>query len=194
MAEKKTRKQQAEETKRHIFSTALRMLNEQEFDSIKIRDIVREAGVSIGTFYNYYTTKVDVFYETYHLADEYFAQTVAPSLSQESVRERIFLFFDYYARYSCEFTSLALTKLLYNSNNKSFDRQVSVGMLPILVDLMRQGVASGELHSDETPEEMGQFLIVAVRGQVYHWCTNEGSYDLREAVQKFVARLLRAYQ
>lgn len=191
--EKNSRKQQAEKTKRQIFDTALELLNQREFESITIRDIVKAAGVSIGTFYHYYNSKLDVFYETYQLADDYFAAEVVPLLNQPTARERILCFFDYYAYYSGEYTGLSLTKLIYNSNNKCFDREAPEGMHPILIGLVKDGLKRGELRTEETPEEVAQFLLIAVRGQVYHWCTNDGAYDLREAVRSFVEHLLRIY-
>lgn len=196
MAEERkiTRRQQAEKTKRHIFNVALELLEDRAFDTIKIRDIVNAAGVSIGTFYNYYKSKLDVYYETYQLADEYFDEVVAKQLTPGAADEKILCFFDHYARYSSELTGLSLTKILYNSNNKSFDRRSAVGMRPLLTEIIRQGVEKGELHSEETVEQMQQFFMIAVRGQVYHWCTHEGSYDLMDAVGRYVTKLLKIYR
>lgn len=192
--EKKTRKQQAEDTKHLLFDTALELLNTRGYESITIRDIVQAAGVSIGTFYNYYQSKLDVFYETYQLADCFFTEEVAPRLVQDTVYEQILCFFDYYAYYSSEHTGLSLTKLIYNSNNKCFDRRSPEGMHPMLTALISEGMERGELQPDCSAEEFGQFLFIAVRGLTYHWCTNEGSYDLRQATRTFVERLLRGYR
>lgn len=191
--EKTGRQKQAEETKRHIFEVALRMLEQQGFEAIKVRDIAEKAGVSVGTFYNYYETKLDVFYETYTLADEYFAQVVAPSLTQETARERILEVMDQYARYSCELTELSLTKLLYNSDNRWFNREAQAGIVSTLRDQVAYGLDRGELRGQETPEEIAQFLMIAARGLVYNWCTKNGDYPLRPAMREFVERLLRAF-
>ncbi len=191
---KKTRKQQAQETKRHIFDTALELLNQREFEQIKVRDIVKAAQVSIGTFYNYYETKLDVFYETYQLADEYFEETVASLLIQETAYERILCFFSYYARYSCEVTDLSLTKILYNSNNKRFNRPGDRGMRSVLRAQVQYGLDRGELHTDEPAEQVAEFLMIAARGLVYNWCTQDGGYDLPAAMKQFISRLLIAYR
>ena len=117
-AENKSRRQlQAEQTKDNLFIAAVELLTEKDFDDITIRDIVARAQVSIGTFYNYYSTKMEVFYETYRIADHYFTETVAPLLSQGTVLERIMAFFDYYAHYSSDLTDMRMTKLLYNPDN-----------------------------------------------------------------------------
>ena len=57
----KTRRQlQAEQTKDKLFEAAVSLLAEKDFEQITIRDIVAKAHVSIGTFYNYYSTKMDL--------------------------------------------------------------------------------------------------------------------------------------
>lgn len=190
---KKSRRQQAEETKRHIFDVALKLLDEREFEDIKVRDIVKAANVSVGTFYNYYNTKLDVFYETYQLADEYFAKTVAPALIQTTARERILYFFDEYAKYSSEITDLSLTKVLYHSDNQCFDRVTSEGMRQVLEDQVRFGIERGELPAMLAPDEIADFLMIAARGLVYNWCTKNGGYPLRPAMARYMARLLQAF-
>ena len=188
---KLTRKEQAAETKQLLFDTALKLLDEKEFDKITIRDIVAAAGVSIGTFYNYYNTKLDVYYETYIIADEYFETVVKKDLAEYTEpMEKLLHFFDAYARYSSEITSLDLTRILYNSANKCFDRSSDTGMHPLLTSILEEGMEQGVFRTQKTSLWLGQFLMISVRGQVYHWCTNDGSYNLRQAVAEHIRMLL----
>lgn len=192
--ENKSRRQlQAEQTKDNLFHAAVALLTEKDFDDITIRDIVARARVSIGTFYNYYSGKMEVFYEAYRIADHYFAETVAPLLTQETAPERIMAFFDYYAHYSSELTDLRMTKLLYNPDNTFFSRDPHQGMVGVLIDILRRGLDERTLVGEDSAEEMAQYLMIAVRGLVYNWCTCNGSYDLAAATQKFVHRLLAYY-
>ncbi len=191
---KLTRKEQARETKQLLFNTALKLLDEKDFDQITIRDIVKKAHVSIGTFYNYYATKLDVYYETYLIADEFFETTVKENLLKVTdLREKVLLFFDYYAKYSCEITNIKLTKILYNSRNKCFDRESETGMMPLLTSIFEEGLEKDIVHSDMNAKEISLFLMIAARGQVYHWCTNDGSYDLRQAVKRQMTLLLKIF-
>ncbi|MCD8324884.1 MAG: TetR/AcrR family transcriptional regulator [Clostridiales bacterium] len=190
---KLSRKQQAEETRLLVFNTALSLLEERDFEEITIRDIVKAAGVSIGTFYNYFSSKLDVYYETYFLADAYFEEEVAPLLTQSTLRERLLFLFDRYAAYSSEITSMSLTKILYNSNNKHFMRQTDTGIIPVLTRTLQQGMDSGELVCEESATEIASFLMIAARGQVYDWCIHDGSYILREAMAGMIGKLLRIY-
>lgn len=187
---KRTRCQQADDTKRHLFEVAFDLLQRKGYEDIKVRDIVEEAQVSIGTFYNYYTTKLDVFYETYQLADDYFEEVVAPMLTQPTARERVVAFFNEYARYSSEITDLSLTKVLYNSGNKCFRRQSPQGIHRVLKSQVQWGLDLGEFHCPGGVDELENFLFVAARGLVYDWCTQDGSFSLCEAMIPYVERLL----
>lgn len=195
MAETKlTRKEQAAETKKMLFSSALQLLREEGFDKITIRDIVRRAGVSIGTFYNYYTTKLDVYYETYIIADEYFDTIVKSELEQiPDTRKKLHCFFDYYARYNCEISDPALTRLLYNSDNKCFDRHSDIGMLPLLTSIIEEGLKNGTLTAVQSASEITRFLMISLRGLVYDWCTHDCLYDLRQAVADYSELLLKIF-
>ena len=193
-AENKSKRQlQAEQTKDNLFIAAVELLTEKDFDDITIRDIVARAQVSIGTFYNYYSTKIEVFYETYRIADHYFTETVAPLLSQGTVLERIMAFFDYYAHYSSDLTDMRMTKLLYNPDNTFFSRDPHQGMVGVLIGILQQGPEEGALAGGESADEIAEYLMIAIRGLVYNWCTCNGSYDLAAATQKFVHRLLAYY-
>lgn len=190
----KSRRQiQAEQTKDRLFEAAIGLLATKNFEQITIREIVAAARVSIGTFYKYYSTKMEVFYETYRIADQYFSETVAPSLTQPSALGRIQAFFDAYAHYNGDMTDMKMTKLLYNPDNPFFNRSMDSGMLATLISVIQYGIDRGELIASDSAEEIAEYLMISIRGLVYNWCTKDGSYDLPAATRKFVFRLLKAY-
>ncbi|MBQ7859466.1 MAG: TetR/AcrR family transcriptional regulator [Faecalibacterium sp.] len=193
MQQKNKRRQQAEQTKDKLFYAANQLLAEREFEQITVRDIVARAGVSVGTFYHHYTNKMEVYYETYRLADRYFTETVAPQLTQPDPAQRILAFFDHYALYSSKTSGPRLTRLLYNADNPWFNRDPADGMVGLLTKLVAAGLQSGSLRGADRAEQIAGWLMVAARGLVYHWCTAGCSYDLPAAMRWYVARLIKAY-
>ena len=193
-AAKSIRKQQADATKRKIFNSALKLLGERDYDKITVRDIVDTAGVSIGSFYNYYSSKLDVYLETYPIADNYFETVVAADIKNRSFGEKLHLYFRHYALYSCEITGLAMSKLLYFSDNRKFDRGDDAGMHRLLIDILQEGIEIGALTTRSTARELSQFYLIAVRGLIYNWCTHDGGYDLVAAVENYVSALCRSFQ
>jgi len=190
---KNSRTQKAQDTKRHIFDAAMRLLQTKLFEDIKVRDIVLEANVSIGTFYKYYTTKRDVFYATYQFADDYFENEVLPKLTQETGAARILAFFESYAYYSVEISRYELARVLYHPDNKNFDRGFAYGIPHALYVQVRAAIDGGELDSALDAEYVTWFMLTATRGLVYNWCTKDAGYDLYKEMSLFAKRLLRAF-
>lgn len=191
---KPSRKQQADATKRRIFDCALALLMERGYENITIRDIVTAANVSIGSFYHYYSSKLDVFLETYSIADSYFETVVASEIQGRSFDEKFEMYFRHYAMYSSSVTSIVLTKLLYTSDNKRFDRGSDAGMHRVLIEILAEGIKEGFIVGVSSPVELAQFYLIAVRGLVYNWCTSDGAYDLVEATARFVSALKRSFE
>ena len=193
MLEKGKRKLQAEQTKDKLFFAADALLSEKKYEDITIRDIISKAGVSIGTFYHYFPTKLDVFYETYRVADYYFENVVAPQLNESSSYENILKYADQYAHYNSDQTHPQLVYLLYNASNPHFNRNYDEGMAGVLTKLIQRGIAAGEILSEDSASQIAEYLMVSMRGLVYNWATMEQSYDLPERMAWYMPRLLKAY-
>lgn len=189
------RKEQAQQTRKRLFDSAYQLLKEKDFEKISIKEIALRAGVSIGTFYLYFPSKLDVYYQTYVLAEEYFRRVVAHQVQTGTTKDRLLIFFHEYACYNSDYTSIRLTKLLYNGNNQCFLRESPEhGMFAILRDILRDGIDQGDLDKSMGVEPMCQFLINAVRGLTYHWCISNGSYDIKAATRQYVLRLYQAIE
>lgn len=185
------RKQQAINTKNRIYETALKLLREGSFNQLKVEDICREAQVSIGSFYNSFSSKNDIFIEVYRVADEYFLNAVKKALESGEYIERIIRFFDLYAEYN-QHQGVDFVKNLYHVNNSLF---ISKGrpMQKVLQDLIRKGQQSGELKEEQSAEDIVEFLFICARGIVYDWCLHNGEYDLIERMHEYFRRLVATF-
>lgn len=185
---KNSRKIQAEATKNKIYKTAIKLMEQKGFNNMKIDDICSKAGVSVGSFYNYFKSKDDILIEIYKRGDVYFEETVRPNVSEKSTAENIIVYFDYYARYN-EYTGVDTTKQLFASANKLYISKGRV-MQAVLIDIIIKGQESGEIIKDYAPEEITEYLFIAARGMCYDWVSHDGSYNLREKMQKYMKLLV----
>ena len=195
MAEKRVtkRKLQAEETKKKIFEAAIELIEKKGFDNITIQGINKHAGVSVGTFYHYYKSKEDVFFELYRKADEYFQNEVYPLLEKEelSFDRKIILFFSKYALYNIE-NGLEYVSQLYNTNNKFFIAQCRY-MIELLEFIISDGQKKGVITTDMEAGEITDYLFVFGRGIVFDWCLHDGKYDLEKKMSAGFQRLLPVF-
>ena len=187
------RQLQAEETKKKIFFATMRLLQKHNADDIKILDIVEEANVSVGSFYNHYSSKTEVFAESYKLEDNYFEGTVEPQLIHGDVRDRLRFFFDQYAYYNSEIANIGRLRYVLSCNNIYVERPYDTGTLGVLQRIIQWGVKSGQLRIDESTISMGHFMMVAARGLIDNWYTRKEIFDLRSEMQSFVDKFIRLF-
>ena len=183
-----SRKQQALETKARIYQTALSLMEKKNYQSITIEEISKSAGVSVGAFYHYFKSKNDIFFEIYQEADRYFEEHVAIELQAPSGLPRILEYFVHYAGY-CQRVGLDTVKSLYNPDNKLFIKYDR-----FMLQLLKQVVSDAQTHrllsTSLDAQQITEYLLIAARGVVCDWCLHDGRYDLNDAMQRYIARLL----
>ncbi len=196
MSEKKLtkRKIQANRTRKKIFDVAIELMEKNGFNNMTIEDICEKAGVSVGTFYHYYQSKEDVFYELYRKADEYFIEVVTPALDNLTADtwEKIIIFFKYYAEYQTK-QKFENTSQVYNAKNKLFideDRY----MITYLFELVAKGQENNELNSDMSSRDTAVYLFIVSRGIVFDWCVHDAGYDLVERMDRMFRKLTPVFK
>ncbi len=193
MEEKLTNRQiQAINTKNKIYNAAVELLENNGYQNIRIEDICKQAGVSVGSFYTHFNSKNDILVEIFKKADDYFREEVSKSLGDKSVFDKIIDYFDFYAKYD-ESLGIDMAKQLYTFDNKMFitEGRYMQGLLnEIIIDAQKNGY----LPLDIAAAEITKQLFVVARGVVYDWCLHDGEYNVREAMKNFIKRMLSTYQ
>lgn len=191
MAKEKTtsRQLQADKTRKKIYAVSISFMEKNGYSGTTIEDICKKAGVSVGTFYNYYKSKDDIFFDIYKKADEYFEHTVIPSLdaTDEKAEDKIIRFFKHYAHYNKK-RGFENISQLYNTKNRFFAVKGRY-MQESLKKLIKEGQDKNQLTNAMTPDEITDFLFVASRGVVYDWCIHEAKYDLEEKMEYFIRHI-----
>lgn len=141
------------------------MLEKQGYEKLKIEDICKKAGVSVGSFYNYFNSKNDILIEIYKRADDYFENEVKNNIKSISSLDKIIEFFDYYGTYN-DLVGIEIMKQLYNSNNKIFPQKGKF-MQMLLQEIILEGQNKNEIISNMTPNEIYDYFFIAAKGIVY---------------------------
>jgi len=182
------RKEQAEETKNRIYTSAIELMEEKGFGNFTIADISKKAGVSVGAFYHYFDSKNDILAEIFYRADVYFSTHVVNSLSKRCIPEQIVEYFDYYAKFNVA-SGVETTQQLFNPKIKFFIEE-GRPMLEILENLIRKGQEKNEIRGDADAKELVRYLLVMARGVVFEWSLYDGNYDLEAKMHKYMENLV----
>jgi TetR/AcrR family fatty acid metabolism transcriptional regulator len=183
-----TRKEQAEETRNRIYTSAIELMEENGFGNFTIEDISKRAGVSVGAFYHYFESKNDILAEIFYRADDYFSTHIFGSRNKMSITEQIIEYFDYYAKFNVD-CGVETTQQIFNPKIKFFIEE-GRPMLEILEDLIRKGQENNEIRRDRDAKELVRYLLVMARGIVFEWSLYDGNYDLEAKMHEYMEKLV----
>jgi TetR/AcrR family fatty acid metabolism transcriptional regulator len=187
------RRIQADSTKKRIYEIAISLMEKKGFANTTIIEISKKAGVSVGTFYNYFASKEEIFHNIFKKADEYFERVVKRYINKSdgTARARIELYFRYYARYVLKQGFHNISQL-YGTKTKLFAVKGRY-MQELLSQINGDGQAAGEILDDMAPDRITEFMFVAARGVVYDWCIHEGSYNLESKMVEYMNRVTTVF-
>lgn len=183
-----SRQLQSRQTKAKLYKSALELMKRQRLEDITIAEICREAGVSVGSFYNHFATKSDIFVEMYEQADGFFDDRFHGLEPSASIARDIIDYFGIYAEYNENF-GVETIKQLYSSSNKLFIVKGRY-MQSVLQALLEKAQARGQLVTDLSAEDMTEYLFIAARGVIYNWCLHDGGFDLQRKMGSYMSRLV----
>lgn len=66
-------------------------------------------------------------------------------------------------------------------------------MITLLDEIVSEGQKKGEITGDMTSESITEYLFIAGRGVIIDWCIHEADYDLEEAMEKYMRRLVTTF-
>lgn len=192
MKEKLTNRQiQALNTKNKLYNAAVKLLESNGYQNIRIEDICKEAGVSVGSFYTHFNSKNDILVEIFKRADDYFRDEVTKSLENKSIPDKVIDYFDCYAKYN-ECLGIDMVKQLFTFDNKMFITEGRY-MQSLLHEIVIEAQKEGKINLDISYTELTKQLFIVARGVIYDWCLNDGKHNLRETMRNFIKRMLSTF-
>lgn len=183
------REEQRDATKKRIYDCAFQLFEKNGYQNVKVADIAKEAGVSIGGVYHHYKSKEEIIDYGYYAFDQDL-QDYYEKANPRSPRSGIETLIDYQMQTcvseGCSIISISF-KYQINAENEyrySKDRY--------LWKMLIQNLASAGLTRAKQEEAASSILRVS-RGCVYDWCCRNGSFDLVREMRKLLKMILSYY-
>lgn len=179
-----SRDRQALATKNKIFQVGIKLIQKYGLDGVNVTRIAKSADVSVGTFYHYYKSKLDLFMELYRSADHYFETEIASRLEPLPFAQQIQVFFEEYVDMA-ERNGVELTRKMYIPENSLFISRKQ-GMHSVLEAIIITAQNSGICNKKNTPQEIEHELFLIARGVIFDWALHDGNYNLKEKTRKML--------
>lgn len=194
MKEKLTsRDLQARETRKKLLRTSMELIAREGYRNVTIQRICGECGVSVGTFYQYFSAKRDIIVLMDREHNEYLGSACGMDPGK-SARE---LYLDFVEKYMerIEDSGLVLSKslMLGQLEDNVGDDEAGVQLQrEFLAKVLSRGRATGEFSPNVmTDEEFFQTFSVTINGILVTWFLNPHSIDLKPYGYKHLERLLQ---
>ncbi len=170
------------ETARDAFRISLRQAAERVFvrsgfQAAKMTDIAAAAGVAVGTLYNYFDSKEEIFAEIFVAHSRELHARLRPALSAESPVERLASIvrtcLEYMDRHGALFAMFVERGGMAEYDLQRLGGEVCEAeyarFLRVLGEATQAAMAAGELRSDIPAATMVATLSGAMNGATYAW-------------------------
>ncbi|MBQ6389214.1 MAG: TetR/AcrR family transcriptional regulator [Mogibacterium sp.] len=174
--------------KEKIIDAAWDLFREKGFGDTTINDIIRQAGISKGTFYYYFRSKDNMLDTLAVILDREYEKLDAELPDDMDAFDKLVLINYVVHSFINDNIDCNLIAYLYSSqiiktqSSSLLDRNRYY--FRFLEKIIEQGMARGELTTELSVSETIKFYGLEERALVTDWCMNNGNYHLGEYSRK----------
>lgn len=172
MKEKTKRAIQAENTKKMLYQTAVRLFSDRGFEQTTVDDICQEAGVSKGAFYNHFPSKSAVIREAYYEVESHYVKVMNSFTEDQSALFQITtLTGEVINRVIVNPDSLQKARVLYSEEASGISSFLFGGnrmVLNYFEQLIQRGVDRGEITNHLPVKVISEAIFSYAIGVVFH--------------------------
>ena len=161
-----------------LMTEGYKLLCKKGIDGVGVREIAEAANVSTGTFYYFFTDKLDLLSCYTFEKNNFVADTDA--ISEGSAYDRIVNFF----------TNIVAKVLESDGHDVAMwvlmKKETSPKLYDSLYKLVLEGIENGEFTDEKTPDMLTNFILDSYRGATFAWYRSDGKIDIRTLLKEHV--------
>ena len=192
VAELSKQQLKSKETKEKIFHAAKSILQKSGYESLSIKNICEEAGVSNGSFYHHFKTKDDLL--SYYIENQ---PTVDPELldvpkDKETAKEAIVGVYLNYVAY-CKELGVDFVAGYYTPRNQALNPTILTERpYPIVTvqHYLEKAVAADAITLNLSIPEVVTDIRMLVIGNAFEWALRNGEVDFEENMRRSISNYL----
>ena len=182
----------SKETKEKIFQAAKRILQKGGYETLSIKNICEEAGVSNGSFYHHFKTKDDLL--SYYIENQ---PTIDPELldipkDKETAKEAIVNVYLNYVDY-CKELGVDFVAGYYTPHNQALNPDIRTERpYPIVTvqHYLEKAVAANAIQLTLSIPEVVTDIRMIVIGNAFEWALRHGDVDFSENMKRSISHYL----
>ena len=171
-------KEKQAKARTQIIESVIPLIAAEDFDRLSVADLCQAAGISVGTFYHYFTKKTDLLIGMLWIIDEDLEENIFPLLTKKNEMENLRIFAHGWATH-IQKNGLERAKVISTINPES---EMLVEKERVSVQKVRQIFAAaqkkGQIGTAFSAEELADHFLLVLRGVSTDWARREGNYDI----------------
>lgn len=166
---------QAQKTRKNVYASSLKVIQQLGYTDASIKDITDAAGVSIGTFYTYFPSKEHILLYTYE-ENEIFYHDAFEKAKNLVFPESLFRFIEIsYSAIECRGTEVlsAIINNMLSSEFKVKIRDKSRAFFVYLSIILGKANADGLIGENVDIDKCIESIFISLTGSEIYWCLND---------------------
>lgn len=184
----------AQRTKRRILKSAFKLFAQKGYRNVTVDDIIRKADSSKGAFYHHFASKDLLVYENIQHKDALYIAWDREMARLPSVAAKL----RYFARSlftlnatTSELSPILVTLEINNPQISDLFLDRNRYLYKLLDSVFEQGLSSGEIALEATPEQLTSYFLTVTMGVLCQWCIEKSRFDIVERGETVVGLFVK---
>jgi len=180
--------------KKAIVDVIVNLMDEEGLKNVTIKDICEKAGISIGSFYHYFSSKDSIVLEMFQLMDEYFLLNKDNICSHFTANEDILDFVTHFGLYVEQWgyyaNLLVIRASVEEAAKGSLNQQRKI--YNVLKDIIDTGIEDKFFKIGIDDDDLASTIFVIIRGYLLEWTKRGADYPVKDNMIRQVKYLLNS--
>ena len=180
----------SKDTKDKIVRATRRILHNQGYEGLSVKNICYEAEVSNGSFFHHFKTKEDLL--AYYMKEHPGVDPDRLELPVNAGEFKIAIIHVYlsYAAY-CKELGIEFISNCYDSKNHSLNMENgNKSSFPEILGFANKCVNEGIVSINESVEDFSKDIRLIVIGNIFEWCITDGKADFEGNLRRIIGKYL----
>lgn len=188
-----TRKEKKKETEERVRQAIEALILEKSYDSITIREICKKASISIGSYYNFYTSKDDIIIKAMQRSATITRDEIQPLLNQQLGIDNLAIYLqlqlDMLQGISIAWLKEIFRSYLYRLSDTILDRKSA--NYEVILKVVQQGQKDHSIQCNLSSEQLAWIILKMIIANFYCYGMEDGAFDLRKTLMDEVLTLCK---
>lgn len=186
------RQKQHNATLEAIRSSVDKMVEEIGFEKMTIRDICAESGITVGTFYNYFSSKNDLLKDRFIRTSEHFNSLYESELEKMDEIEALKEFSREYMEF-CNRRAYKIFRIYYQVKMEEYEnwkKTMPDGIRTCVEQLVSKGQTNGSITNKYPQKSITTMLMSLLHGVTVEYLTDDRTVLADVTIEKMISEYI----